>query len=175
MHKTRSVVRTSAFALFALGVGLSAVGAHSQNIKPPKAQLWLDVSTGSMAGMPEIEMPAGMGGMMGGMMGGRGGPGGASSSYGMARGMSIMPPRVLDIAFYNSLNAGAEAAQVIPAGMRMGESLPLLPPKPQSAGTTDREPGDVPQDVERPKGRILIYWGCGETVRPGQPRVIDLS
>ncbi|HXE50712.1 MAG TPA: hypothetical protein VN663_20220 [Ramlibacter sp.] len=175
MHQTRSVVRTSAFALFALGVGFSGVGAHSQNIKPPKAQLWLDVSTGSMAGMPEIEMPAGMGGMMPGMMGGgRGGPGGASS-YGMARGMSIMPPRILDIAFYNSLNPGVEAAQAIPPGMRMGESLPLLPPKPQSAGTSEREPGDVPQDIERPKGRILIYWGCGETVRPGQPRVIDLS
>jgi hypothetical protein len=174
MHATRSVVRTSAFALFAVGVGLSGVVAHSQNVKPPKAQLWLDVSTGSMAGMPEMEMPAGMGGMMGGMMGGRGGPGGASSSYGMARAMSIMPPRVLDIAFYNSLNAGAEAAQVIPPGMRMGESLPLLPPQPQSS-TREREPGDVPQDIERPKGRILIYWGCGETVRTGQPRVIDLS
>jgi hypothetical protein len=92
----------------------------------------------------------------------------------MARGMSIMPPRILDIAFYNSLKPGAEAAQVIPAGMRMGESLPLLPPQPQSVGR-EREPGEVPQDIERPRGRILIYWGCGETVRPGQPRVIDLS
>jgi hypothetical protein len=179
MHATRSV-RTCVFALFALGVGLSGVSAHSQNIKPPKAQLWLDVSTGSMAGMPEMEMPAGMGGMMSGMMGGgmmgggSGGPGGAASSYGLARGMSIMPPRILDIAFYNSLKPGAEAAQVIPPGMRMGESLPLLAPRPQATGR-DREPGDVPQDVERPKGRILIYWGCGETVRPGQPRVIDLS
>jgi hypothetical protein len=122
MHTSRPV-RSCALALFALGAGLGGVSAHSQNIKPPRAQLWLDVSTGSMAGMPEMEMPAGMGGMLGGMMeGGSGGPGGASSSYGLARGMSIMPPRVLDIAFYNSLTPGAEAAQLIPPGMRMGES-----------------------------------------------------
>ena len=40
----------------------SALGAHAQgNVKPPKVQLWMDVSTGGMAGMPEL--PAGMGGM----------------------------------------------------------------------------------------------------------------
>jgi hypothetical protein len=34
----------------------------------------------------------------------------------------------------------------------------------------------VPDDIrERPKGRILIYWGCGANVRQGQPRVIDLA
>ena len=178
MHPTRSISACT-LALSAIGIALASAGAQAQNIKPPKAQLWLDVSTGSMAGMPEIEMPAGMGGgMLGGMMGGGGGGmmggGGSPSSYGQARGMNIMPPRVLDIAFYNSLKPGAEAAQAIPPGMRMGESLPLLPPKPQAA-SREREPGDVPQDIERPKGRILIYWGCGETVRPGQPRVIDLS
>ena len=29
-------------------------GLHAQAVKPPKAQLWLDLSTGTMAGMPEI-------------------------------------------------------------------------------------------------------------------------
>jgi hypothetical protein len=35
----------------------------------------------------------------------------------------------------------------------------------------------VPQEYQReaPKGRILIYWGCGAEVRPGQPRIIDLA
>src|SRR4051812_42721550 len=89
-----------------------AGGLQAQNVKPPKAQLWMDVSTGSMAGMPEMEMPAGMGGAIAGMMmGGGGARGGALTSYGMARGMNVMPPRVLDIAFYNSLKPGAEAAQ----------------------------------------------------------------
>ena len=29
--------------------------------------------------------------------------------------------------------------------------------------------------ITTPKGRILIYWGCGAEVRPGQPRIIDLA
>ena len=29
--------------------------------------------------------------------------------------------------------------------------------------------------MERPRGRILIYWGCGEQARPGQPIEIDMS
>jgi len=153
----------------------AGAGLHAQNVRPPKAQLWLDVSTGTMAGMPEMDMPAGMGGALAGMMGGGAGRGGAPSTYGMARGMNVMPPRVVDVAFHNSLKPGAEAAQVIPPGMRMGESLPLLPVRREAAPRAEREPGEVPQDVERPKGRVLIYWGCGEAVRPGQPRVIDLA
>jgi hypothetical protein len=162
---------------------LSAIAAcgslQAQTARPPKAQLWMDVSTGSMAGMPEMELPAGMGGALAGMMGGGGGGGGArggaSTTYGLARGMSVMPPRVLDIAFYNSLKPGAEASQAIPAGMRMGDSLPLLPQRREAAPAREAEPGEAPSDVQRPKGRILIYWGCGETVRAGQPRVIDLA
>ncbi|MCM2253591.1 MAG: hypothetical protein NDJ19_14620, partial [Ramlibacter sp.] len=41
-----------------------------------------------------------------------------------------------------------------------------------------REPAvGEPQNYrqETPKGRFLIYWGCGESVRSGQPRVIDLA
>jgi hypothetical protein len=178
MHHTRRSLHPVAAALFAAGLGLAATGAHAQNVKPPKAQLWMDVSTGTMAGMPEIDMPAGVGGMLGGMMGGGasgGGRGGAPTAYGLARTPNIMPPRVLDIAFYNRLKPGAEASQAIPPGMRMGESLPLLPPKPEVRTQQEREPGEVPQEVRQPKGRILVYWGCGETVRPGQPRIIDFS
>lgn len=161
-----------AIALCAAGLGLAAAGALAQNAKPPKAQLWMDVSTGTMAGMPEMDMPPGVGGLLGGMVGG--GRGGAPTAYGVARTPNIMPPRVLDIAFHNSLKPGVEVSQAIPAGMRMGESLPLVPPKPE-VRQQEREPGDVPQDVRQPKGRILVYWGCSETVRAGQPRVIDLS
>lgn len=131
------------------------------NVKPPKVQLWMDLSTGGMAGMPEMNLPAGVGGQQ---------------AYGAARGMNVMPPRVLDIALRNSLKPGAEAQQLVPAGLRMGEALPLLPP-PAQAAPRDYEPGEMPQEMQRekPKGRILIYWGCGDTVRGGQPRVIDLA
>ena len=61
--------------------------------------------------------------------------------------MGIMPPRVIDIALHNSLRSGVEASQAIPAGMRMGESLPLVPPKAQPASPS--EPGDVPQEYQQ--------------------------
>ncbi len=164
--------RHAGAALLAMGCLALATGAFAQNVKPPKVQLWMDVSTGSMAGMPEMDM-GGAAGMMGGLMGSRG-AGGGNTSYGLARSMNIMPPRVLDIALHNTRKPGIEASQAIPAGMRMGDSLPLIPPKAQAR---ESDPGEMPQEYkpETPKGRILVYWGCGEQVRAGQPRVIDLA
>ena len=45
-----------------LALGLGALPAQAQNVKPPKAQLWMDISTGGMAGMPEMD--SGMGAML---------------------------------------------------------------------------------------------------------------
>ena len=159
-----------------LAASLCLVGlvAGAQTAKAPKTQLWIDLSTGSMAGMPEMDMPMGSG-LMGMMGGSRAAGAGGNTHYGMARTMGFMPPRVIDIALHNSLRPGVEASQAIPPGMRMGESLPLLPPKAQPAAPS--EPGEVPQEYQqhKPKGRILIYWGCSSEVRKGQPRVIDLA
>jgi hypothetical protein len=33
----------------------------------------------------------------------------------------------------------------------------------------------VEQPQERPKGKLLLYWGCGAAVRPGQPKVLDMA
>lgn len=168
-------------ALLAVSLGIASPGAPAQTTKPPKVQLWMDLSTGTMAGMPEMDSLPGGGGMLGGLMGGMGsggaqgrGASGGNTAYGSARAMSVMPPRVIDIALHNSLRPGVEASQSIPPGMRMGESLPLVPPRAQPVQT---EPGEVPQEYQQhqPKGRILLYWGCGSTVRAGQPRVIDLA
>ena len=160
-------------ALLAVGCLALSTNVSAQNVKPPKVQLWMDVSTGTMAGMPEMDMSSGVGGLMAGMMGG-GGPAGGNTTYGMARSMNIMPPRVLDIALHNTRKPGVEASQVIPPGMRMGDRLPLVPPKAQAV--REREPGDMGEHKpETPKGRILVYWGCGERVRAGQPRIVDLA
>jgi hypothetical protein len=166
----RHAVRASLLATAAT----LALGAHAQGtVKPPKVQLWMDVSTGGMAGMPE--MPAGMPGL-GGLFGGRGAPGGTPTTYGQARGLTVMPPRVLDIALLNTLRPGQEAQQLVPPGMRMGDALPLVPPKPEAA-PREREPGEVTEELprEKHKGRVLVYWGCGAEVRRGQPRVVDLA
>jgi hypothetical protein len=39
----------------------------------------------------------------------------------------------------------------------------------------DEERPQVPHEYQRPKGRMLIFWGCGQHARPGQPVVIDFS
>ena len=104
-------------ALLATGCLAIATGAGAQNAKPPKVQLWMDVSTGTMAGMPEMDSMPGMGAMMGGLMGGRGGGGSSSNTtHGLARSMNFMPPRVLDIALHNTRKPGVEAAQLLLGG-----------------------------------------------------------
>jgi len=69
--------------------------------------------------------------------------------------------------------AAPTANHLIPAGLQMGPSLPLLAPE-QVKAEGPTTPG-MPTQFERPKGRMLIYWGCGEHAGPGQPTVIDFA
>ena len=149
------------------GIGLLlALPAASQQGKTPKTQLWLDVATHSMAGMPSM---GGLGGAAMRMFGGDA----AQNHYGSAR-YAGMPGRYLDMALLNQLNPGKEAEDQIPAGMGLGASIPLLPPK----AAKPAEPGGnykAGMADGNAKARILIYWGCGTSVRPGQPREIKFE
>ncbi len=146
--------------------------AQNQVVKPPVAQYWMDVATMSMAGMDE--MPS-MGGGLGGILGGMAGvPGMGGASFGATRGM--MPGRWLDLAVVTQRKpAGTEAVQSIPSGQKMGPSLTLLPVVAQPRTQGERGPRDYTDTPERPKGRLLFYWGCSDTVLPGQPRILDFS
>lgn len=155
----RSPLRT--IALLA-ATCLLALPAASQTGKGPKTQVWMDVATHSMAGMPELD---GLAGAAMGMLGGQG----MGNHYGAAR-HGAMPGRFVDISLWNGPAPGKEAEQRIPAGLRLGERLPLLPPKATPRGP--EHPGGKPQDHQ---SRILVYWGCGTEVRAGQPRVITIS
>jgi hypothetical protein len=153
---------------------LAASGAEAQGkpalqvVKPPVAQLWMDVATITLPGMPEMPTMPSLGGMLG-----RGGAGEGSNAFGNTRGMT--PGRHLDIAFVTQRKpGGTEAAQAMPAGSGLAPSLSLLPVKVEPRGPATAAPGE-PGEFEQPKGRILFYWGCSETVRPGQPRVLDFS
>jgi hypothetical protein len=122
----------------------------------------MDAATHSMSipGMGDMEDMGGMGMMGGGFFGGAKMPGGA-------------PGRWLDSALHTrNKPAGTEGTHAIPAAMSMGPSLPLLPVKATRGESGGREHGG---EMEKPKGRLLFYWGCSETVRPGQPRVLDFS
>ena len=126
------------------------VFGQTQQIKPPIAVYWMSVETAGGMGM---EMPAGMGGLLPpGMQGGK--------------------RMKLDLGSSQQASGDPRAAHAIPPGLSMGQSLPLLTPRIERAPARERD--DEPE-FERPKGRMLIYWGCGETVRPGQPVVIDFA
>ncbi len=152
----------------AVTLAFAAPNAFAQSkaapAKTPVANYWMDVATVnvSIPGVEEAtEMPL-IGGMIGNFFGG--------SKLGM------VPGKWLDLALYTRQKpAGTSGNHAIPPGQNMGASLPLEPvPKPQPGGTA---PDTKPEDVERqkPKGRLLLYWGCGEAVRPGQPKILDMA
>ncbi len=126
--------------------------------KPPVAQYWMSVETASGMSMPGMGAAGGMAGMIGGMMGG------GQQQSGRKISLHLGSQRPAD---------APSAAHDIPSGMNMGSSLPLLTPR----GTSERQPTEREryESVERPKGRMLIYWGCGEATRAGQPVVIDFA
>lgn len=143
--------------------------APQQIVRPPVAQLWMDVATATMPGMPDMPSMPSIGGMFG-----RGGASEGNNAFGNTRGMA--PGRHVDIAFVTQRKpGGSDVTQAVPAGTGLAPSLPLLPVKTEPRGPgAPGTPGE-PGEFEQPKGRILFYWGCSETVRPGQPRVLDFS
>lgn len=132
---------------------LTAVSVHAQQqqTRPPISTYGVDVGTRTMSipGMP----PGGMGGMSGmpGMPAGMGGP-----------------QKELWLGLRSSQRASGapEAQHVIPPGMDMGPALPLV-------GQPGRAEYDEERPPEKPKARMLMYWGCGDAIRPGQPKVAD--
>lgn len=127
--------------------------AADKEKKHPVTQYWMSVATMNtiVPGMSSPEM-SGIEGMFMGKMAG------------------IGPKNTLRLQLNSpkSLPPSPEATHDIPPGQKMGKTLPLLIP---DAVKDSREEGD--QEVEKPKVRMIIYWGCGEAVRQGQPKVID--
>jgi hypothetical protein len=62
----------------------------------------------------------------------------------------------------------------VPAGF-LSPALKLQAPPPGGKPVPESEDEVLPQETERPRGRILLYWGCGPTVRSGQPQVLDAA
>lgn len=149
----------------ALATALVALPASSQKAKTPPTNLFIDVSTQNMAGMPDM---GGMLGGLGGFMAKRmGGPDAGKPTYPTTRGTGGLTGQYLDIALHNALKPGVEAQQLIPGGLNLGKSLTLIPIEPTTPGKGESGPAKVP-DVEM---KISEYWGCGAAVRPGQPKV----
>ncbi|QNP40710.1 hypothetical protein [Lysobacter solisilvae (ex Woo and Kim 2020)] len=155
--------RSPALALAPIAVLVVATSGSAAAPAGPKTQVWMDVATHHMAGMPDM---GGFGRFAAGMMGAGSGP----LRYPDTRHLQ-MSGKYFDIALRNSLNPGAEAEQQIPAGLGLGKSLPLLPPTREPRGSNPTGEYKLPEG----EMRMLFYWGCGATVRAGQPKVFSMS
>ena len=149
---------SSSFPASALVLGIAAAlptAAHAQT-KP--ADLYIDVATHAMPGMPGA---GGIGRMANAMSG-------HTANYGMARSPG-MAGKYLDIALHNRQRPGTPASQFVPQELRVGERIDLLP-APRRAAT---HVSDSAQASQTSAGdgtfRVRYYWGCGEQVRAGQP------
>jgi hypothetical protein len=168
------VVRSLVSPLVLCVAGTAVAQAVKQEVKPPVAQAWIDVATFSGMGMPGMMGGPGGGGVgaaLGSLFGGgAGGP--AKVSFLMTQ--SGGAGRFVDVTVSTRQNAQlSEATQEVPSGM-LSPALKLVAPREAPAAPAERE-DDVVHEPQRPQGRISLYWGCGDSVRAGQPRVVDFA
>ena len=138
----------SAAALVA-GIGYAAPAGTA-----PTARYQMDVSTTSGFGAGGVN-PMKM------MFGGRGG------------GDAIAHTLILRLGSTLAASGAPTADHFMPAGMNLGPSVPLVTPTPSGPGKPVES--GPPSEMRRPKGRLLLFWGCGPHAGPGQPVVIDFS
>lgn len=156
--KTKIVVATLTAAVI---VAIAPAALAQQKVSPPIATYWMSIDTSS--GLPTGGAGGGGPSMMdvGRMMMGGGAGGGANRSM------------LLELGSQRSASGTPAAAHEIPAGLNMGASLPLETPQ-RAPRPEPREDG-MPDNFEKPRGRMLIFWGCGEQAGAGQPYVIDFA
>ena len=141
-------------SLAALAATLAVVPGSAQKTTGPKATYAMDVST--MSGM-------GMGAMMGGGLGSLFGGGGGDNYMLELRLTSATP----------SPTQPEKGDHFFLPIAKMGKSVPLIGDAPGEA-KPDRE-YDPNQTMEKPKGRILMFWGCHANAPKGQPFIIDFA
>lgn len=139
-------------------------GEVKQKVTGPVAVYWMSAATQSGFSMPGMGGGGGgrpdAGAMMRMMMGGGGGN--ASKNLTLQLGSS-------------QTAADPSAEHLPPQGLGAGPSLPLLTPKIEPSKPEPVERPEMPREYQRPKGKMLIFWGCGQHARQGQPLVIDFS
>ncbi|MES2056929.1 MAG: hypothetical protein V4564_13410, partial [Pseudomonadota bacterium] len=110
-----------------------------------------DVKAGTVSGTAAM----GTGSMMGMMFGGR-------------AGNNVQHELLLRLGSTEAATKGNPRAEhFMPAGARLGKSVLL------GMARVERAEGD--QLPQKPKGRLLIFWGCGANAPKGQPVIIDFA
>ena len=105
--------------------------------------------------------------MRAGTVSGMAGMGGMSMMFG-GGGNNLQHELLLRLGSSNAPDKGKpKADHFMPSGAKLGKSVALTTP----AQTVE----DGKEDFQRPKGRLLLYWGCGAHAGKGQPVVIDFA
>lgn len=148
----RSTLRL--LSVTALAAALAAVPGSAQKTSGPKERYEMDVAT--MSGF------AAMGG-------GKGGVGGAMSMmFGGGPDKAVAHQLLLRLGSDQTPGAPSpKGDHYFEPQAKLGKSVPLISP--------ERRDGSYTTEFERPKGRLLLYWGCGAKAGPGQPVVIDFA
>ncbi|HMS19008.1 MAG TPA: hypothetical protein PKC46_00475, partial [Sphingorhabdus sp.] len=147
----RTMYRFASIA--ALATALAVVPGSAQKTTGPKATYAMDVQT--MSGM-------GMGAMMGGGLGSL--LGGGGDNYMLELRLTSATPSPVQ---------PEKGDHFFQPQAKMGKSVPLLGDAPGTS-KPDRD-YDPKQTMEKPKGRILMFWGCHANAPKGQPFIIDFA
>lgn len=152
MRKTTLLFMST--AAFAAAAVLVSGTAASQAGGGPPVRYAMDAAT--MSGL--------------GAFGAGGSGGGLGAALGTMGGGAPKPVRTLELDHGSSSAASGapQADHFMPQGAGLGASVRLLPV------TRGSSPSGGP-GFERPSGKLLLYWGCGERAGPGQPVVIDFA
>jgi hypothetical protein len=139
---------------FAVMTATFTFAAEKSKVKP-YPHYWMSVATSSQS------IP-GMSAEMAGM----------ASMFGGGSGLGPKRELTLQLESPQTPSVAPEAFHDIPPGQNMGKSLPLLTPKTEKAQRSERD-YKQPGNKDMPKVRMLYYWGCGEAIGAGQPRIFD--
>jgi hypothetical protein len=104
---------------------------------------------------------------------GMGAGGGIGAAMSMMRGGAgqVAHELTLRLGSTRTATGAPKADHFMPAGAGLGASVPLVTPERSTGSYT---PGTIPEG-QMPKGRLLLFWGCGEHAPAGQPVVIDFA
>ena len=148
----RAFALYSSIAVCALCI---ATTGSAQKTTGPKATYEMDVTTSSGMGLGAI-----MGGGLGSILGG----GGSNYSLDMRLNSTTAAPKQPETADHFFLPAA-----------KMGKSVQLVGGVPGDTRHVDREPTEDELKRGKPKGRMLMFWGCHDKAPKGQPFIIDFA
>jgi hypothetical protein len=143
--------RRAGVAAAAIGMALAVPAFTQQQNTRTVARYTMDA--GTISGMAAMGAGGGMGAAMAML---RGESGGSARELLLKLGSTRTP------------TGAPKADHFLPTGMSMGASVPLVTPPRRAAEA-------MPPGMEMPRGRLLLFWGCGERAGPGQPVVIDFA